>query len=247
MTIEELLPIAAGVFLLAGIIKGLVGVGLPTAVISMLSQFTDPRIAIAMLLLPALVSNIFQAHKNKMILKSIKLFWPFLGIMIIGILIFSQYAADFSADTLTIFVGIMIMVFVIVNLFVKPIAIPERFDLAFQIVLGAIAGIIGGLTSLWAPAVVVYLMSKHMPKNEFVGAMGILLLGGSLPLLAGYWQAGLTTPTLLLYSALMVIPTLLGVALGEKGRHFLNGQQFRIVLLGVFFILGINLIRTVIL
>lgn len=243
METDTLLLIAAAIFLFAGTIKGLIGLGLPTAVIGLLSQFTDPRQAIALLLVPMLISNTFQAYKNGMFMKAMKLFWPFSISMIIGILIFTQFAAQFSADGLKILVGVMIVVFVFVNVFAKPLTIPENRDTAVQLFFGSLAGIMGGLTSLWAPPLVIYLMSKRLPKDEFVGALGFLLLAGSIPLLAGYWQAELTSPALLGSSLIMTIPTLLGVLIGEKGRQYLSGEQFRWLLLFIFFLLGLNLIR----
>ena len=87
-----------------------------------------------------------------------------------------------------------------------------------------------------------YLLSKRVSKDEFVASVGVLLMTGSIPLLGGYVTAGLTTPTLLLYSLLMVIPTLAGFAIGEWARSFLEAEQFRKILLGVFFLLGTNLI-----
>lgn len=242
---EILLMIAAAIFLFAGTIKGLIGVGLPTAVIGLLSQFTDPRHAIALLIVPLLISNSFQAYKNGMVTKAFKSFWPIMLTMVIGILIFSQFAADISADGIKIIVGLMIIVFVLTNVFAKPLAIPEKFDIPTQIFFGICAGVMGGLTSLWAPWLVMYLMTKQLPKDEFVGALGLLLLSAAVPLLIGYWQAGLTNPSLLGASVLMAIPTLLGVFIGEKGRNYLSAEQFRKLLLFIFFLLGLNLIRGV--
>lgn len=244
MDFETLWITAAVIFLFAGTIKGLVGLGLPTAVVGLLSQFTDPRHAIALLLLPILISNTWQSYKNSMLRRSVRLFWPFALSMMIGIWIFTQFAASFSSETLSILVGCVIIIFVVVNGLTKPLVIPSHYDRAAQLIAGSLAGVMGGLTSLWAPPMVIYLLSRKLPKDEFVGALGFLLLAGSLPLLAGYWTAGLTSPTMLVYSLAMVVPTLVGVSIGEFFRRFLNGDQFRWALLFVFFVLGCNLIRS---
>ena len=128
------------------------------------------------------------------------------------------------------------------NVFLKKLTIPDNRDKTYQIGFGTAAGIMGGLTSLWAPPVVMYLLSKRVSKDEFVASVGVLLMAGSIPLLCGYITAGLTTPTLLLYSLAMVIPTLAGFAVGEWARSFLEAEQFRKILLGIFFLLGTNLI-----
>ena len=242
MSFETLLIVAAAAFLLAGTIKGLVGLGLPTTVVGILAQFTDPRQAIAFLLLPILISNIWQIYRSGMAAEVFKKLWPFSLVMGSWIFITSQFAATISTEVLTLSVGIMIVLFVVTNVFLKKLTIPDNRDKTYQIGFGTAAGIMGGLTSLWAPPVVMYLLSKRVSKDEFVASVGVLLMAGSIPLLGGYITAGLTTPTLLLYSLLMVIPTLAGFAVGEWARSFLEGEQFRKILLGIFFLLGTNLI-----
>ena len=242
MSFETLLIVAAAAFLFAGTVKGLVGLGLPTTIIGILAQFTDPRQAIALLLLPILVSNTWQIYRGDMATKTFKKLWPFCLVMCVLIFITSQFAAIISTQVLTISVGVVIVLFVLTNVFLKPLTIPDDHDKVYQIGFGAAAGIMGGLTSLWAPPIVMYLLSKRVSKDEFVASVGILLMSGCIPLLGGYITAGLTTPTLLLYSLLMVIPTLAGFAIGEWARSFLEAEQFRKILLGVFFLLGANLI-----
>ena len=242
MSFEALLIIAALAFLFAGTIKGLVGLGLPTTVLGILSQFTDPRQAIALLLLPILISNTWQIYRSRMAVKIFKKLWAFCLVMGVLIFITSQFAATISTNVLTVFVGIVIVLFVITNVFLKKFTIPDNHDKAYQIGFGAVAGVMGGLTSLWAPPIVMYLFSKSLSKDEFVASVGVLLMAGSIPLLGGYITAGLTTPTLLLYSLAMVIPTLAGFAAGEWARSFLAAEQFRKILLGIFLLLGTNLI-----
>lgn len=242
MPFETLLIVAALAFLLAGTIKGLVGLGLPTTVVGILSQFTDPRQAIALLLLPILISNIWQIYRSGMAAEIFKKLWLFCLVMACWIFITSQFAAIISTEILTLTVGIVIVLFVVTNVFLKKFAIPDNHDKAYQIGFATAAGIMGGFTSLWAPPVVMYLFSKGLSKDEFVASVGVLLMAGSIPLLGGYITAGLTTPTLLLYSLAMVIPTLAGFAVGEWARSFLEAEQFRKILLGIFLLLGTNLI-----
>ncbi len=235
--------LAVAVFLLAGSVKGLVGIGLPATTIGVLSQFADPRQAIALSILPVLISNIWQVHKNRMFAKALKRYWLFCVIMAVGIWYFAQFAALVSKETMSALVGSVMILFVLTSLLTGALSLPERLDKPAQIVAGALAGIMGGLTSLWAPPLVVYLLSQRLQKDEFVGALGFMLLAGSLPLMLGYSQAGLMSPSMMAYSAAMIVPTLLGVFAGEFGRNYLNGQQFRGLLLFVFLVLGANLIR----
>jgi len=190
---EAILPIAVFAFLFAGTIKGLVGIGLPTATIAVLAQFTDPRKAIALLLLPALVTNLWQVYRSGYFRQNVRLYWPFALVLAPTIWLSSQFAARAAAEPLTIAIGCVIVIFVLTHLLAKPYAISANLDRPVQAGAGAIAGVMGGLTSIWAPPMVIYLLTKPLSKDEFVGATGVLILAGTVPLLAGYWQTGLMT------------------------------------------------------
>jgi len=243
MNADTLLLCVLMVFLFAGTIKGLVGIGLPTATISILSQFIDPRHAIALLIFPAIVTNAWQVYRSRYFTKGIKELWPFASMLAVTIWIFALFAAHVSTDDLVFGVGLVIVVFVLTSLMAKPIAFPKHIDRPLQLFAGATAGIMGGLTSIWSPPMVIYLLARRQQSSEFVGASGFLILSGTLPLLAGYWQAGLITPALAGQSALMIVPTLFGFAIGEKLRTLFKGDQFRHAVLAIFLLMGMNLIR----
>ena len=242
MHVDSIWFLAIFVFLLAGCIKGVVGIGLPTIVVGTMSMFIDPRQAIGMLVLPALLSNLWQVYRSKMFLPLIKKLWPFAISMSVCIWIFAQYSAKISESFLVICIGSMIVLFVLTNLFIKSMRFPDQWDRPVQISIGAVAGVMGGLTSIWAPPMLVYLMSRRMEKDEFVGAMGLLLFCGIFALFVGYYQSQLIDDQTALQSLFLLIPVLIGFMLGEKARQRLNTDQFYKVLLCVFFIMGANLI-----
>ena len=240
---ETLLIVAAATFLFAGTIKGTVGIGLPTATVGILSQFVDPRQAIALLLLPALVTNTWQTHRSQYFKRGFDQLWPFTLAMMVMILVFTQFAAVVPAEVLMASVGCAVVIFVATHLLAKPFQVPANQDKSVQFVTGGIAGFMGGLTSIWAPPMVIYLMTRDLSKDDFVGALGFIILAGTIPLTLGYLNAGLLTSTLAIYSALMIVPTWLGFVIGEQLRRRLDGDQFRNALLLVFFLMGLNLIR----
>jgi uncharacterized membrane protein YfcA len=111
------------------------------------------------------------------------------------------------------------------------------------VIAGILAGLMGGLTSVWAPPMAVYLAARHVPKTEFVRASGLLIFLGSLPLAAGYIHQGYLTGELTLISLALLVPAFAGFALGEALRQRMSEQTFRQALLVVFLLMGLNLIR----
>lgn len=235
-------PLTLLIFVFAGSIKGLVGVGMPTAAVSIFAQIADPRLAIALLIIPSLALNIWQIIRSGQLSATVRQIWPFCLVMMFGIWYFARFAAGLAVGSILIGVGIVIVIFVISNL-VKPPRIAPAFDIPAQLGFGSIAGLMGGLTGIWSPAVVSYLLATEADREKYLAATGILILMGSSMLMVGYWQGGLLSTELAGQSALMVIPTLLGFAIGEWLRRTIGSEHFRSMVLIVFFLMGLNLIR----
>lgn len=239
----QLLIIAAVVFLLAGTVKGLVGIGLPIAAVGLLSQFTDARTAVLAAILPIVVSNLWQVFRIGDVRGGIRRYWPFAATLAVVLLATSVFAPGVPTTVLVLLLGIVIVMFALTNLAFKPPAIPDRLDRPAQIIFGAISGISGGLTAIWGPPMVIYFLTRRLEKDEFVRASGILFLAGSIPLLVGYVQNGLITGTIAQLSALMIVPTLLGFSIGEQLRKRLDADRFRTAVLVLFLLMGLNLLR----
>ncbi|OED37141.1 hypothetical protein AB833_24630 [Chromatiales bacterium (ex Bugula neritina AB1)] len=239
----DLLVIALCTFLFAGVIKGTLGVGLPTITISVMAQVADPRVAIALLLIPALITNSWQIYRGGQLLRSLRILWPFATTMFVIIYISSLYAAKVPHNLLVGGIGCMVVLWSVTSLIKTPPAIPDGFDRGLQFLAGTIGGITGGLTAIWSPPMVMYLQARRYDKNDFVAFTGFLIICGTVPLTLGYLGNGLLTRELAFGSALMILPTLLGFSIGEQLRAKLSGGQFQKALLVVFCLMGLNLIR----
>ncbi len=239
----ELLLLAAAVFLLAGTVKGVLGIGLPTMSISMLAQFVEPRIAIAFLLFPAVITNAWQVYRGGSVMQSARKLWPFVVSMAVVMFIASLFAARASTQTLIAGIGIMVVLWTISSFISAPPQVPPQFDRSVQIFFGVVSGVMGGLTAIWSPPMVMYLVSSRCEKNDFVRYTGFIVLCGTIPLTVGYIIGGLLDRSLAIASVLMIAPTLLGFSIGEYLREFLGGQQFQRAVLIVFCLMGVNLIR----
>ena len=243
----DLILLAMLVFLLAGTVKGALGIGLPTISISMLAQFVDPRVAIALLLVPALFSNTWQIYRGGQIAKSARRLWPFVSSMAVVMFLASLFAARASTKTLVAGIGVMVVLWTVTSLVRTPRQIPAHLDRPAQFVAGVVSGITGGLTAIWSPSMVVYLLSAGCEKDDFVRFTGFIILCGTVPLTVGYVLNGLLDKQLAIASCMMVIPTLLGFSVGERIRNIMSVQQFQKAVLVVFCLMGLNLIRRAVL
>lgn len=240
---SDYLMIAIVAFTLAGVIKGTAGIGLPTAAIGILGQIVDPRLAIALTVLPVIAANVWQTISAGAVIETARKFWLFATTLVIFLLIMSQFVTALPTNILSLFIGVMIVTFSTINLIGVIPKLPERFDFIAQGISGVASGISGGLTGLWGPTMLIYFLARRTEKEEFVRAMGALLFIGGLPLAFGYWKAGLLNATTAPISALLIVPTLVGFGIGAQIRRRLDADRFRTLVLIMFLLMGLNMLR----
>lgn len=243
MALASLIPLALMVYLAAGTVKGVVGIGLPTAAIGMMSQVVDPGVAIALAIIPMIVTNVWQVYRSGQVARSLQRYWRFALALAIVMSISSQFAARVPSGALMLVMGMTIVVFSVDTLWRKPWRLPPAYDRVAQIIGGAIGGAMGGFAGIWSPPMVGYLLAIGVDRDEFVRALGLLILVGSVFLGIGYWHTGLLSADIASVSLLVTISALLGFMLGEQIRRRLDAERFRQLVLVLFIIMGLNLIR----
>ncbi len=250
LTLQALLPSLdpllmagiCGIFVLAGIVKGFLGIGLPAAAMGLLTLILSPTEAISLLWLPILVTNLFQfgrAGNKQHIIATYK--W-FAVALFASIFLTSLFINDYPTALLTVAIGIAMVIFSLNLLF--GLSIPVGPGRIWQIGVGIVSGILGGLSSIWSPPVAMYLMARNTTKDMFIGTTGFLFLVGCLPLGAGLVISGLITGPVIIKSLLGLIMTLTGFRIGEIMRDRISQDRFRQIVLFAFLIMGGRLIAT---
>lgn len=228
---------------MAGAVKGLTGIGLPTAAIAFMTLFLDPRTAIALVLFPMLGSNILQMARGGYLIRTVRRYFLFAIILFAGIA-GTAYATQNTSDrALLVILGIVVLIFVGVSWKKMVPQLSDRYDRVAQVGFALFAGIIGGMTAAWGPPMAMYLSARGADKDEFIRATGFMISIGSLPLVFAYAQLGFMTGPLAGLSASMLLPTLIGMSVGAAYRRKLSGDGFRNAILIMFVVLGLNLIR----
>jgi len=231
-----------GIFVFAGIVKGFLGIGLPAAAMGLLTLIFPPTEAISLLWLPILFSNMFQygrARNKREIAMTYK--W-FAAAIFCSIFLTSLFINDYPTALLTVAIGIAMVVFSLNLLF--GLSLPVGPGRGWQVGVGIVSGVLGGLSSIWSPPVAMYLMARNTPKDLFIGTTGFLFLAGCLPLGAGLVISGLITWPVIVKSLLGLLMTLTGFRIGEILRERISQDRFRQIVLVAFLIMGGRLIAT---
>ena len=114
---HELMVLMGMIYFIAGTIKGVIGIGLPTTGMAILSFFVSPLTALGLNLMPMFVSNFWQFWKAENHLKLLKQYKFFAFFMMVLILITSFYAVDLGNNLIRLLFGSMVLLFVLVNFF----------------------------------------------------------------------------------------------------------------------------------
>lgn len=222
---DLIIPVLA--LLIAGTVKGTIGLGLPTTALGVMTLSTSPRQAIAYILIPMIVSNAWQVYRSGEVLQACKRYAPFILALVITVWLTVNLTIGVSEQFLLAVLGSSIVIFAIISSTAWAPYIPDRLITQAQIILGMVAGVMGGLTSVWAPPMAMYLTARRVDKTEFVRASGLLIFFGSLPLGASYFAQGLMQVSELVISTSLLVPTFAGYALGEAFRNHVDQKTFR--------------------
>lgn len=237
----EALLIGAAAFLLGGFVKGLSGVGLPMVALPILSLgFTVPQ-AVVLTMVPILASNGWQALTNGVLVPVVRRFWPMQLVMALSLLLSGSLMARLDNSMLLVLAGGVMVVSVLALMVANGRTIPSRLERPAGIVVGALAGLIGGVSSLFGIPVIIYMTSLGLARAEFLTSISIIYFFAAIPYLAGLISFGVVTPSEFIGSALAVIPALLGIALATRLVRGLDEQRFRhmlnYILLGLGFLM----------
>lgn len=238
----EVLFLIAAVFLLAGFVKGVVGFGLPTVALALLAATIEVKAAIALLVVPALATNIWQALIGDSLLSLLRRLWSFLLLASIVIWFGAGVMARTDAALITGLLGLLLCAYGAATLAKVRIAEPGKHERWLSPLVGAVNGLITGLTGTFVVPSVIYLQALKLPRDALIQAMGLTYMVSSLMLGVALGGHALLDAELGLASTLALAPALLGMALGQRLRRRLPEERFRQVFLSAVVLLGLYLL-----
>lgn len=230
--------------LLAGIVKGLVGFGMPMLMISVMAVVLPPDIALAGLILPTLLTNGMQALRQGRAAAWVAIvrFRVYLGVGFVFLVGSAQLVTVLAPETLFLVIGMAIMAFALLQLSGWKPAVPAR-PARLEAGIAAIAGFSGGLSGIWGPPTVAYLTAIDTPKSESVRVQGVIYGLGALALVGAHIQSGVLRVETATFSALLIVPAYVGMVLGQQIHDRVDQATFRRATLALLIVAGANLIR----
>ena len=243
----ETLILVFSAFLLGGLVKGVIGLGFPVIVLACLAATLGLKEAMALLIVPGVVLNIWQALAGGAFLPILRRIWILLVASIIGIWAGVTILATADTRILTAMLGVLLFTYAAFSLARPQIALPAGKEGWLSPLMGAAGGFMFGLTGSYMVPGVLYIQALGLSRDMFVQALGITFCVIMAALALFMSRNEILPIEIVILSAGGLIPTTMGMVMGQKLRHRLPEEKFRTVLFAALCCSGLYMIARVVL
>lgn len=236
---------ALAITFFAGIVKGAVGFAMPLILVSAFAGLLPPDLALAALILPTLTANISQAFRQGVPAARDTAFTyrRFLIGTVVCIGVSAPFADEIPRAVYLLLLGVPITAFAAFQLMGASLAIRLRHQNRAEWGLGVVGGLYGGISGIWGPPLLVFLLSTGADKVQMIRAQGVVFLIGAIVLLSAHLGTGLANGQTLTFSAALTVPALAGLYLGYAVQDRLDQRRFRRWTQALLVLTGLNMIR----
>lgn len=217
----------AAIFLPAGLIKGVIGLGLPTIGMGLLALLMSPVEAAAVLALPSLVTNVWQMLAGVRLLPIIRRLWPMMLGVCLGTWAGAGLMTGLTARYATIALGLTLILYAISGLTSFRLTVRSALEPVLSPIIGAVTGLITAATGVFVVPAVPYLQGIGLEKDELVQALGLSFTVSTLALAVSLAASGVFVPTMIGPTLVALSVSLLGMWLGQVVRDRLSPTTFR--------------------
>lgn len=227
MADPESIALAVAVFLLAGWVKGVVGMGLPTVAMGALGLFMAPVQAAALLVVPSLVTNVWQfATGPSRLAVARRLASMMVGVCLgtaVGIRFLTAGPSRWPAAAL----GAVLAAYALAGLFLPRLEVAPASERRLSPVVGGLTGVLAGATGVFVVPAVPYLTALRLEKDALVQALGLSFTVSTVALAVALGWSGSYPAEILLASFAAVGPALVGMYAGQRMRDRIEPVAFR--------------------
>lgn len=237
---EPLLFLIAAAFLIAGFIKGALGLGLPTVSMGLLAVTMPPAQALAIVIVPAIVTNIWQTFVGPYLRDILRRLWPLLIGTAAGIWLNAGALTGPYAHLTTIVLGLLLVLNSIIGLSKFSFTVARRNEKWVGGIVGLVSGMISAASGVQVIPSVPFLQAIGMEKEELIQALGVFFTVATLTLGFNLTSAGLLTAATALPGAVAMVCSFIGMFVGQAVRSRLQPELFRrwfligMILLGIY-------------
>lgn len=229
-----------GVFCLAGFVKGVIGLGLPTVAIGLLATRMPPVNAIAIVILPAIVTNIWQTFVGSYLRDILKRLWPLFVFTCLGVWSGAGLLTGPYAPYGTIVLGFLLVVYAVIALSRYQFHVARKNEKWLGGIAGFLSGLIAAATGVQVIPSMPFLQALGMERDELFQALGVFFTTATVAMAFNLNNAGFLTVAVALPGTIALVAAFLGMFLGQILRNRMQPETFRrwfllsMILLGLY-------------
>jgi uncharacterized protein len=215
------------VFVLGGFVKGVVGLGLPTVTMGLLSLLMLPAEAAAILVVPSLVTNVWQFAFGPRLVALLKRLATTLIGLCVGVWLGGGLISSGDSGFVVALLGVSLMLYAALGLASLHVRVPLRLEPWLSPAVGIATGLITAATGVFVIPVVPYLQALGLDKDDLVQALGITFTVATIALAVTLANSGALNLAVAGTSLLALAPALLGMWIGQHVRSRVRAETFR--------------------
>jgi uncharacterized membrane protein YfcA len=218
-------------FLLAGLVKGVIGMGLPTIAMGLLAVAMPPAQAASLLVIPSLVTNLWQLIAGPNCLSLVRRLWPMMLGIGAGTWAGSDFLSQAAGGGASFALGAVLVAYAIFGLTGIRLEVPRNWEPWLSLPIGGVTGVLTGATGVFVIPAVPYLGALGLEKEDLVQALGLSFTVSTLALAGSLAWDGIFRAAIAGASLLALAPALIGMVVGQRLRHHIKPATFRLCFL----------------
>ncbi|WP_245447483.1 sulfite exporter TauE/SafE family protein [Methylobacterium sp. 17Sr1-1] len=228
-------------FLLAGFVKGVIGLGLPTVAVGLLATVMSPAQAAALLIVPSFVTNVWQLLAGPRSSALLRRLWPMMAAVAVGTVASAGLIAGGQGPGPASALGIALVAYAVIGLAGLSVRVPAGAEPWLSPVVGLATGLVTGATGVFVIPAVPYLQALQLDRDALIQALGLSFTVSTVALAAGLAREGALPLAAGAASLATLAPALLGMAAGQWLRGRVSAPTFRRAFLIGLLLLGAHL------
>lgn len=226
----SLIALVVVAYLLAGFVKGVIGMGLPTVAMGLLAAVMAPAQAAAILIAPSLATNIWQMVTGPYLAGLIRRLGIMLLAMFAGAWLGNGVLTGANAKPAAIGLGIVLIAYALIGLSRLQFSVPRASEVWLGPLVGVSTGIVMAATGVFVIPALPYLQAIGLEKDELVQALGLHFTVSTVALALVLWDGGAFDVSLGTLSLFAIVPAVVGMYAGQRMRARIGADTFRVCL-----------------
>jgi len=239
---EQLYLYLLFIFMLAGFVKGVTGMGLPTVAMGLLGLFLPLPVAAALLVVPSFVTNLLQLFSGPSVRLVFRRLWLMMLLIMVATVATSSLISRINPSWSAFSLGVALITYAVFALISPSFTVSQTREKWLAPVIGGITGMITGATGVFVMPAVPFLQSLRFSKDELVQALGLSFTVSTIALAAGLYLNDAFRVGQFSQSFLSLLPALAGMWIGQKVRARISARRFRQCFLLFLVLSGLELI-----